>query len=135
VRACAAAEGIVGPLRTATIDSLAAIDDDVLRARARHVVTENERVRAFARAIRERDDEAAGAVMDASHASLRDDYEVSTASLDRCVAALRARPGVLGARLTGAGFGGCVVALARPGALRDIGWVVRAVSGATVTDR
>ena len=134
VQACAAAEAIVGPLRLATLDSVEAIDDELVRARARHVVTENERVRAFVRAIRDRDDEAAGALMNASHASLRDDYEVSTGELERCVAALRSRPGVLGARLTGAGFGGCVVALTRRGAVRDMGWVVRAVGGATVTD-
>ena len=53
--------------------------------------------------------------MVASHESLRDDFEVSTPELDALVARLTATPGVLGARLTGAGFGGCVVALARPG--------------------
>ncbi len=73
-------------------------------------------------------------MMDDSHASLRDDYEVSTPALDRCVDDLRARQGVFGARLTGAGFGGCVVALAERGAVRDTGWVVRPVSGATVTE-
>ncbi len=55
--------------------------------------------------------------MAASHASLRDDYEVSTPTLDALVERLSATPGVHGARLTGAGFGGCVVALTEPGAL------------------
>jgi galactokinase len=63
---------------------------------------------------------------------LRDDFEVSTPVLDALVGRLVATPGVLGARMTGAGFGGCVVALIRPGAL-DEGWVVRAVAGAEVT--
>ena len=67
----------------------------------------------------------AGALMLASHASLRDDFEVSTPELDELVARLVRRPGVLGARLTGAGFGGCVVALARPGAVPRAGWCAR----------
>ena len=75
--------------------------------------------------------DAAGALMVASHASLRDDFEVSTPELDDLVARLSAVPGVFGARLTGAGFGGCVVALARPGAVQE-GWVVRPVAGASV---
>jgi galactokinase len=67
--------------------------------------------------------------MTASHVSLRDDYEVSTPALDEAVETLNATPGVFGARLTGAGFGGCVIALARPGAVSE-GWVVKAVDGA-----
>ena len=69
--------------------------------------------------------------MAASHASLRDDYEVSTPTLDALVERLSATPGVYGARLTGAGFGGCVVALTEPGAL-DEGWTVRPAAGARV---
>jgi galactokinase len=68
--------------------------------------------------------------MTESHASLRDDYAVSTAALDATTARLVATPGVFGARLTGAGFGGCVVALCEPGALRE-GFTARAVYGAT----
>jgi galactokinase len=67
--------------------------------------------------------------MTESHASLRDDYAVSTPALDATVARLLTAPGVFGARLTGAGFGGCVVALAEPGALEE-GFVVQAVDGA-----
>jgi galactokinase len=109
--------------------------------RVRHVATENERVRAAVDAL-ERDDLAAlGELFAASHASLRDDYEVSTPTLDRLVeAALES--GALGARLTGGGFGGSVVALAeRDGAdavLRATleragaqGWIVRSADGAT----
>jgi galactokinase len=71
----------------------------------------------------------AGALMTASHVSLRDDFAVSTPRLDALVSRLTALPGVYGARLTGAGFGGCVVALAEPGAVSE-GWVVHPVAGA-----
>jgi galactokinase len=83
-----------------------------LRARARHVVRENLRV---LEAVRGPAAERFGELMNDSHASLRDDYEVSIPELDALVAALRAAPGVYGARLTGAGFGGAVVALCRAG--------------------
>jgi len=65
-----------------------------------------------------------------SHASLRDDFEVSTAALDELVDHLSSRPGVHGARLTGAGFGGCVVTLTDPGVLKT-GWRLdaRLISG------
>ena len=100
--------------------------------RVRHVRSENERVRAFADALIACDLETAGELMVASHASLRDDFEVSTPTLDSLVERLVATDGVYGARLTGAGFGGCVVALAAPGALRE-GWHVRPAAGAHVS--
>ncbi|MFO7590626.1 MAG: galactokinase [Acidimicrobiia bacterium] len=78
--------------------------------RARHVVSENARVRAFADALRNGDHDALGPLLLASHASLRDDFEVSTPELDLLVETFVAA-GAIGARLTGAGFGGCVVAL------------------------
>ncbi|HUQ39094.1 MAG TPA: galactokinase [Acidimicrobiales bacterium] len=132
--ACEAAAAVVGPLREATVDGLGVIVDEVTRARARHVVTENGRVRDFAAALVAGDHSAAGALMVASHASLRDDFEVSTPVLDALVDDLVATSGVHGARLTGAGFGGCVVALTDPGALPDRPslWRVRAVGGASV---
>ena len=80
--------------------------------RARHVVTENARVAAAAVALRTGDAEALGALMNASHASLRDDYDVSGSELDLLVR-LAQDAGALGARLTGAGFGGCTVNLVR----------------------
>jgi galactokinase len=133
-RQCEAAARILGPLPLATEDAVAAIDDGVLRRRARHVVTENARVRAFAAALRAGDLRTAGALMLESHASLRDDFEVSTPALDDLVAVVRDQPGVFGARLTGAGFGGCVVALAEPGAgLGMPGWRFRPAGGATVS--
>jgi galactokinase len=129
VASCHAAEEQIGPLRLASIDDVAIIDDPTLRARARHVVSENQRVRGCAAALEAGDLETAGQLMTASHESLRDDYEVSTPELDEAVETLNDTTGVYGARLTGAGFGGCVIALARPGAVTD-GWVVRAVDGA-----
>lgn len=85
---------------------------DPLRRRARHVVLEDLRVLEAADGVSA---ERFGALMNASHDSLRDDYEVSIPELDLLVDALRAAPGVLGARLTGAGFGGACVALCRAG--------------------
>lgn len=79
-----------------------------LQARARHVISENNRVLEARRGVSA---QQFGQLMNASHASLRDDYEVSIEGLDRLVAMLQATPGVLGARLTGAGFGGACVAL------------------------
>jgi galactokinase len=101
--------------------------------RVRHVRTENERVLAFAAAVESGDIARAGALMVESHTSLRDDYEVSTPTLDALVESLRATDGVYGARLTGAGFGGCVVALTEPGALA-MGWKVTASRGARVSE-
>jgi galactokinase len=115
---CTRAEEVLGvALNAARADDVELLADPLLRRRARHVVSENARVRTFAEALRAGDWPAAGAAMIASHNSLRDDFEVSTAQLDALVASLLDTPGVFGARLTGAGFGGCVVALTEPGAL------------------
>lgn len=133
---CRAAEAVIGPLREAGPGTEVAITDPVVRARARHVLGENARVRAAVDALRVRDLALLGALLQASHASLRDDFAVSTPVLDTLVGRLVATPGVLGARLTGAGFGGCVVAVAEPGALDGWGpepaWRVRPSAGATV---
>jgi galactokinase len=85
--------------------------DPVDLRRARHVVTENDRVLAFAAALQRNDLVAAGSLMNRSHESLRDDFSVSTAALDALVESAQSQPGCLGARLTGAGMGGCAVAL------------------------
>jgi galactokinase len=132
VAACHAAEEQIGPLRLASIEDVANIDDPILQTRARHVVSENQRVRDCAEALQAGDVATAGQLMTSSHESLRDDYEVSTPELDQAVETLNDTTGVYGARLTGAGFGGCVIALAAPGAVTD-GWVVRAVDGAEVS--
>ena len=130
--ACERAADEIGPLLDAEARDVERIADPTTRARARHVIGENQRVRDFADAFRSGDLVTAGRIMGASHASLRDDFAVSTDVLDALVARLERTPGVFGARLTGAGFGGCVVALTEPGAL-DEGWTVRASAGATVT--
>lgn len=85
--------------------------DKVTLKRARHVVSENSRAIAAAEALKARDYEAFGRLMNESHESLRRDYEVSCAELDLMVRLARQRPGVLGARMVGAGFGGCTVNL------------------------
>jgi galactokinase len=82
------------------------------RRRARHVITEDNRV---LEALQGVSAERFGELMNASHASLRDDYEVSVPALDTLVAMLQETPGVFGARLTGAGFGGACVALVAAG--------------------
>jgi galactokinase len=130
VAECRAAEEVLGPLRTSTLDDVELADlDDVVRRRARHVVSENRRVVEFAAALANGDYAAAGALMLDSHRSLANDFETSTAGMDRAVADLADTPGVFGARMTGGGFGGCVVAICEPGALSD-GWVVVASDGA-----
>jgi galactokinase len=93
-------------------DDRPALDDLTLR-RARHVVTENERTLQAAAAMRQGDAVALGRLMNASHASLRDDFEVSSDELNAIVRCARDRDGCYGARMTGAGFGGCAVALVR----------------------
>ena len=95
---------VLAALRDATIDQ---VRDDPI---ARHVVTENQRVLDFVDALAADDINALGPLLLASHASLRDDYAVSTPELDLLVDLL-VEHGAIGARLTGAGFGGCVVAL------------------------
>lgn len=127
---------VVGDLRRVTVADLDAVPDDLTRRRARHVVSENARVDAFATCLVAGDLAAAGELMGESHTSLRDDFEVSTDVLDDLVAHLTTIDGVFGARLTGAGFGGCVVVLCRP----DVdpvpsghrGWTVRPAAGASL---
>jgi galactokinase len=101
-------------LRDATLAQLAACAgalSPVVQRRCRHVVTECARVLESTEALRHGDLVRFGRLMDASHDSLRDDYEVSCPEVDRLVALAREVPGVLGARITGGGFGGCTVNL------------------------
>ena len=88
--------------------------------RCRHVVSENDRVHRTVDALARGDFRMVGQLMDASHGSLRDDYEVSSEALDRMVEAMRGHHGCLGARLTGAGFGGCAVALVQAGTEKEV---------------
>jgi galactokinase len=136
VAECERAEAELGrPLRDAVAADAETLADPVLRRRARHVVTENARVDAMVAALTAGELRHAGQLMAASHASLRDDYEVSTPALDELVGRLRGTPGVYGARLTGAGFGGCAVALCAPGTPFDVPvvWRGRPSGPATVS--
>jgi galactokinase len=117
----AAAKLGVASLRSATAEQVETLDDDRLRRRARHVVSEIARVPTVFTALRSQDWAGVGRAFAASHASMRDDFEISTAELDLAVGtALRA--GADGARMTGGGFGGSIVSLvpeARIGAVTD----------------
>ena len=128
VAECAAAEREIGALRFASVDDTERIADDVIRSRARHVVSENERVRRFAEALSAGDLVTAGRLMTESHRSLARDYAVSTPAMDDAVADLLATEGVFGARMTGGGFGGCVVALCRKN-VEGAGWRVSPSAG------
>jgi galactokinase len=111
---CAEACAALGieSLRDATLQDLAELPDP-LRRRARHVITENARALAAVRALTDGDLNTIGELLNASHASLRDDYEVSTEAVEATVERLRAA-GAIGARIVGGGFGGHVLALLGP---------------------
>src|SRR4051812_22845433 len=117
-QALTALDPSVRSLRDATpalLDEARANLDEAAFRRARHVIAENERVLVTVRALDDGDLATAGRAFLASHASLRDDFEVSTPELDALVEVAAGAPGVFGARLTGAGFGGAVIALAHAG--------------------
>ena len=120
---CEAAARTLGIAALRDVDdldaALAALPDDVTRRRVRHVVTENDRVLRTVERLRAGQPEAIGALLDASHASLRDDYEVTVPELD-VAAATAGAAGALGARMTGGGFGGCVIALVRAPEADDV---------------
>jgi galactokinase len=136
--ACEAAAARAGVATLRDADWADVRDDPI----ARHVVSENARVHEFVAALRADDLPTAGSLMLASHASLRDDFRVSTPELDQLVELLLAR-GALGARLTGAGFGGCVVALVPGGTASPLAdelqahyraFAVQASAGASVIE-
>jgi galactokinase len=116
----------VSTLRDATSEALATASgklEAVAARRARHVLSENERTVQAARAIQSGDWPTVGKLMYASHASLRDDYEVSCRELDTVVEVaqgLGPGDGVFGCRMTGAGFGGCAVCLVQTGAVQHV---------------
>ncbi|GAC70077.1 galactokinase [Gordonia soli] len=118
----AAAELGVDSLREASSDAWESLPQGPIRSRARHILTENARVLDAAGALRDRDFTALGVAMDASHRSMRDDFEISTPQIDRIVDAAKDL-GALGARMTGGGFGGSVVVFAD------------AASASAITDR
>ncbi|MCH8978955.1 MAG: galactokinase [Armatimonadetes bacterium] len=108
----------VQSLRDATLDRLRGTYEDrssVKYRRARHVLTENQRCVMFSEALDRSNYGAIGRLMEESHSSLRDDYEVSCAELDAMAESARLAPGCIGARMTGAGFGGACIALVEAG--------------------
>ena len=117
----------VASLRDVTPAMLAEVRgrlDDVPARRAEHIVNENARVLATIGAFEAGDLDEVGRLFYASHASLRDLYEVSSPELDALVAIAKATPGVIGGRLTGAGFGGCTINLVRRDAVEPFGEAV-----------
>ena len=129
VAQCAAAESIIGPLRDASLADITSITDATIASRARHVISENARVVSFASALAGGDYSTAGDIMSDCHRSLAEDFATSTDQMHATVQDMRAIPGVFGARMTGGGFGGCIVALCEPDAVID-GWHVKPVSAA-----
>ncbi len=109
---CARAAELLGldSLRDADLQRVESLPDPTSRRRARHVLTENQRVVDSVAALTDRDWTALAALLDASHASMRDDFEISCTELDLAVETARGA-GALGARMTGGGFGGSAVAL------------------------
>jgi galactokinase len=128
----------VRALRDATLADLDAASDRLstrVSRRCRHVITENARVERAAEALEDGDVHRLGTLMNESHDSLRRDYEVSCTELDTMVAIARSLAGVHGARMTGGGFGGCVVALVERAAaatvVREIARKFRSATGTT----
>ena len=127
----------VAALRDVDVKDLRAVDSlpDPLSRRARHVVTENARVLAAVEALKAGDLTEVGRLFRASHASMRDDFEVSVPAVDWLVESTCSRDGVYGARLTGGGFGGAIVAVTRAGTARAIGETVIAEHNRRFPDR
>ena len=94
-----------------------AIKDDINRARAKHAVYENQRTIKAVKALKDQDLETFGKLMNASHVSLRDDYETSCEEVDVLVDEAWRIPGVIGSRITGGGFGGCTVSIVKDEAI------------------
>jgi galactokinase len=114
-------------LRDLDRDSWSRLDclPPTLARRARHVVTENQRVLAAVAALQARDAVRMGQLMAESHASMRDDYEISTPDVDALVAISQQHPDVFGARMTGGGFGGAVVLIVKAGGGTQAARVIR----------
>lgn len=121
---CEAAAALLGLRALRDVEdldrALAELPDERMRRRVRHVVTENERTVAALEAARSHRFEELPPLLDASHASMRDDYEITVPTVDLAVETARAA-GALGARMTGGGFGGCIIAWCRSGEAEGIG--------------
>jgi galactokinase len=130
-KACETAAATLGvsALRDVSVDglpdALRRLDDEVIRRRVRHVVTENQRVLDTVALLRSGDTAAIGPLLSASHASMRDDFEITVPEVDLAVEVALAA-GAYGARMTGGGFGGCVLALVDADATDDVAAAVTA---------
>ena len=126
-QSCEAAAAILGvsALRDVTdLDAaLAGLDDEVMRKRVRHVVTENQRVLDAADRLRAQDYLGLAPLLDASHASMRDDFEITVPTVDLAVEVAK-EAGAYGARMTGGGFGGCIIALLDQGRSDEVALAV-----------
>lgn len=112
VAQCQSIEKVIGPLRLASLELLSSFGSqlsDLLVRRARHVISENQRVGDFARALQRGEFQQAGSLMIESHWSLSQDYQTSTPTVDQALIECLTETGVIGARMTGGGFGGCLV--------------------------
>ena len=103
----------ISGLALATLDDLESISDDVLMRRARHVITENLRVLDFMKALEAADLTGIAHCLNESHRSLQVDFEVTGKELDTIVDLARSQEGCIASRMTGAGFGGCAIALVK----------------------
>jgi galactokinase len=112
---CERAANLIGrPLGLCSLGDLSVLTEPVLRRRARHVITECARVREVIRLLGRSNLTGVGAMMKEGHRSLAEDFRASIPALDDLVERLVGMPGVYGARMTGGGFGGCVIALCEP---------------------
>lgn len=129
---CAAAAEFFGvpALRDVTMETFTARQTDlppVLRRRARHVISENERTIAAAEALKTNDLHRFGQLLNESHRSMRDDFEITTPEIDTLVDIMQSVEGVYGARMTGGGFGGCCVALAPNAVVPELTATIEAI--------
>ncbi|UMB68804.1 galactokinase [Mycobacterium paraterrae] len=124
----AADMGVVSLREVNDVAALGRVTDPVDARRARHVLTENQRVLDFVAALRNSDYAAAGRIFTASHASMRDDFAITTPHIDR-IARAAVDAGALGARMTGGGFGGCVIALVPASRVSAVSVAVSAAAG------
>ncbi|MFP5282374.1 MAG: galactokinase [Actinomycetes bacterium] len=127
-RSCEDASGILGVPALRDVEdldgALEQLPDEVMRRRVRHVVTENGRVLEAVRLLDQDRLADLAPLLDASHASMRDDFEITVPTVDLAVTAAR-EAGALGARMTGGGFGGCILALIPTGAAEEAAALIR----------
>ncbi|HLP49583.1 MAG TPA: hypothetical protein VK154_01800, partial [Chitinophagales bacterium] len=135
LRLIQAANSEVENLANADMVWLDVLADETIKKRARHVITENLRVKEAAKVLEMNDLSTFGRLMNASHASLKNDYEVTGLEMDTLAETAKQVKGCLGARVTGAGFGGCAIAIVHQSAIGEfintVSYKYKAVTGLT----